>query len=319
MIDREAIRNSKEIKKFNINLIKGICPNDCVWCFVPSIKNKKYMPVETMKKFLELNKNETLYFDSMGFGEPLWHPYFSEMMDLITSYDNVKLGMFATTLNTKYIKNIDKIKYFNDVIIEFGGVTEETKYKNMGFHKKEFERNLHYFIDTHPENKICFKMLINKNNYFEQEEFIEYANSFGVDNAIVIKDCVDIHSDEYLDEFIKDSLTKKAKEKFSYKYFYDNNSDENFKCEKPEHIKKLEKLEYKHANIFHYLFDCDGYGYMCHIAFGISDDEKRHQYSIGRLSEIPIVEIEKNIENLDVYKKMKETRLFDFCKQCHVF
>ena len=67
MIDRNVVMKDSNIKKFNVNLVKGICPNKCVWCFVPWIEKKTYFSLETMKSFIDLNKDEKIFTHRITF------------------------------------------------------------------------------------------------------------------------------------------------------------------------------------------------------------------------------------------------------------
>jgi len=113
-------------------------------------------------------------------GESIIHPRFSDIVNLLVDHQ-VKLPMYHTSLTPPLSdETLRTLLAFDNVIIEVGGVSAESKQMNMNADNIIFEDNLRRLLAFPRKSKIHLKLILNKNNF--NENFQEWVRGFHVDS-----------------------------------------------------------------------------------------------------------------------------------------
>ncbi len=207
-----------------LDLSYGICNAKCNWCHVPyfkdNIKLNKFMSLEDVYKFIELNKNnKNIGIIISGFGEALLNPNFFKIISAIYN-SGIHLRSFITNFSTNLSE--DEIIFlslvFDKINIEMGGLSKETRYNNMFIENDYFFNNLEKLLKIIQKNRTLeksfyLKIIRNKINDYE------IRNKDVSINAYVSMPMI------YNDKFL-DMVSKKNSQ-----YFYDLNYMENVPIE----------------------------------------------------------------------------------------
>lgn len=287
--------------KIELSLVDGVCQNNCVWCFKNKIE-KRIIDLDKFFTFIDNNVFERTPIITMSLGETLDHPNVVDFFTYIKDNENLYIPQFNTSLYTNnFDKKVESMLVCNNIVIEMGGVSEESRMNNMGTPIQPFINNLNLLHETVTEGtNIIVKMMLNKNNYKEFDEFMLLSNKYP--KFKFMPSSVQV----FREEFFK-GVMNSSNPKVDRQIFIKNNFNEEFPIANStedtpifgDHIIKA------------WFIGADNKVYMCFVSSLLGS-----KYSVGDSDTFNI----KEFEQTDTYNnKMEIIRIRKHTPVCSVY
>jgi len=155
------------------------CNSLCTHCSYWKNKSNCYLDINYFKKVFDEMKNNGLDTVMLTGGEPLLHPNLLEMLRLI-SQDGVKIKLASNgLLLDKYYEDIMCLA--DEIVISLDSSNKETYHKIRGVDAfNNIIDVVSKIINSSSKTKIKFSFLIQKDNFSELLDFIEFSKKIGV-------------------------------------------------------------------------------------------------------------------------------------------
>lgn len=166
----------------------GRCNLNCVHCYLGESKSPTYISLEKLDDILQqLSEMGTSHIKLTG-GEPLLHPQFTEMLQLLRKHKmTVTLFTNATLINQD---NIDLISmHVKKIQISMYGYTQKS-YESVVRVPGSFKRFRNALNLLHKNNvPVNISIILLKENFFEHESMYEYCKEMSFKPNAGLKIC----------------------------------------------------------------------------------------------------------------------------------
>jgi len=263
------------------------------------------MSLEDFKAFMKLNRNFDMHLIPFSHGEALLNPEFNEICEHALTYSNVIIkGIhtnFAMKLTDKHFETLCKHK---SIVVNFGGGTTYTHYRNM---KTQFSQVLYNLIQlievkkrTGSDLMIHPKMVVNKRNKNEIDILRKKLNHLdGLEELQILPvyfSCADSDAGDIW-------------------RFYNENLEEGLPCRGDWMIDNRGIIQVPQATV-----DCPLSSRVLTIRWNggvhICCRARYHEGFIANAFEEPIREILKSDRYKEAIEKAKRREYVDYCKYC---
>ncbi|MDH5216074.1 MAG: radical SAM protein [Gammaproteobacteria bacterium] len=172
------------------------CNLRCVMCDIDDDGDYPHMPLEEFSSVSKQLLNDCRILTLNGFvGEPLLHPNFTEIIQLLDEqYPHLSVGFAtnATAFSEKRIKTILNSRVIKDLRISLSSARKETYEKVMVRAKyddtlKKLKRfmDLRSRMENGSELVVTFSFVAMQQNIGELPQFVRFAGELGVDQVLV--------------------------------------------------------------------------------------------------------------------------------------
>ena len=206
-----------------VELSGRLCNSECVWCFNQySVADKikaGFMSLKNFKRFVNLNKDVNLAIIPYGHGEALINPEFVKIMDYTIS-EGINFRGIHTNLSMDLTDDHFRVLCcLKNVVVNFGGGSDETQYLNMKTDLKKVLSNLKRLWEVRErlgsKVPVTTKMVINKRNINEVDQLEKrirgvIPGGLRVRTLPIYFACSDGSNEDKL-KFIKENLTSKIR------------------------------------------------------------------------------------------------------------
>jgi len=161
--------------------ITSACNLKCAHCLREDRKEATYLPIEIFEKALTQSKKYGMYATVFTGGEPLIHPEFIEMVDMVAKHGifyHIVTNGVRTDMLAKLVEDKGRLKTLQSISMSLDGATEETndRVRGKGVYRKVMASTAYLKAKG---IKFGYKLSINTLNVGELEKFVMDSAKLG--------------------------------------------------------------------------------------------------------------------------------------------